>query len=322
MTEEHPASSILATLFTSSSHSIGVSFAALSGALLIDFFFKELPLPIHPVVWMGKITNAYKKRFPPIQTRFDLIRSLPLALGLPIFAAGLGFVCSHHVLSQAIALSTTLSFGYFRKVLKNLLVSFRSQNLEAMRNGVGELVSRNTQVLSQEELLGAAVETTIENITDAIIAPLCFYFVGGLPFAMAYRAINTLDAMIGYKDKYFYYGKISARIDDVANFIPSRVVATLLLAIAWSRRRLSKNAWRVFLRDRNKTDSPNAGQTIAAAAAILEVQLSKRDTYNLGDGKQSLTLEVFEESILYLNITTFAFYIFALTYAATLGTWL
>jgi adenosylcobinamide-phosphate synthase len=281
------------------------TFLILFAAILFDLVFKELPPLFHPVVWMGKIVDAYKNRFSPKQTRSDVMRSLGLTAGLPALAAGVGFVFSHFNFLEAIALSTTFSFGYFRGVLTKLAKVFRSEDLNAMRVGVGMLVSRNTQELSKEELIGAAIETTIENITDAVVAPLFFYLIGGLPLAMAYRAVNTLDAMIGYKDKYFFYGKIAARTDDVANFVPARITAAFLFLCAIAKREFHRDAVTVFLRDRNKTESPNAGQTMSAAAGILGVQLSKRNTYDLGNSQKPLTPRTFEKSIHYLELTSF-----------------
>lgn len=293
-----------------------ISFHVVLLAIAIDLTIMELPNRIHPVVWMGKIVDAYKGRFPPTHEKFDLIRSMGLSVGLPLGAAGVGFIFSHSIITAAIALSTTFSFGYFKKTLQILLTTFQSGNLEKMRIGVAMLVSRKTHDLSEPELLGAAVETTIENITDAIVAPLCCYVIGGLPLAMAYRAVNTLDAMIGYKDKYFYYGKISARIDDVANFVPARLVAATLLIVSLVRREFDCGVWKVFLRDRNNTDSPNAGQTMAAAAAIFRVQLTKRATYSLGEPINLVTIQTLEKSISYLQIVSFSWFFLILALLA------
>ena len=131
-------------------------------------------------------------------------------------------------------------------------------------------------------MAAAAIESTAENSCDSIVAPFFYYVSFGLPGALAYRAVNTLDAMIGYRGRFEHLGKASARLDDLLNLIPARVCTLLLLLAGAASGRSFAQGLRVWRRDRHKTASPNAGQAMAAMAGLLGVRLEKRDDYVLG----------------------------------------
>src|SRR3984893_8531942 len=147
------------------------------------------------------------------------------------------------------------------------------------------LVSRRTDDLDAGATAGAAVESLAENLTDSWVAPLCFYLAAGLPGAWLYRAVNTADAMIGYREGLLeQLGGASARLDDMLNWIPARLGALALCLGAWLGHESGKRAWRTMRRDGGLTASPNAGRTMAAMAGALGVTLEKRGHYRLGDG--------------------------------------
>ncbi len=153
-------------------------------------------------------------------------------------------------------------------------------SLEAGREAVGWYVGRDVSGLSAEGVRKAAVETVAENTTDGVIAPLLFLLLGGAPLGMWYKAVNTLDSMVGYhNDAYEYLGKCSARLDDLANWLPARLSALLLIAAAALSGLDAKAALRIWRRDRRKQKSPNAGQTEAAVAGALGVQLGGDAVY-------------------------------------------
>jgi len=132
--------------------------------------------------------------------------------------------------------------------------------------------------------VSATVESVAENLTDSVLAPVCFYLAFGLAGAAIYRAINTADAMIGYRDGVLeHFGKVAARLDDVLNLVPARL-AGIAIVLASSVDGRGSGAWRILLRDRGRTASPNAGWPMAAMAGALRVSLAKRATYRLGDG--------------------------------------
>ncbi len=145
-------------------------------------------------------------------------------------------------------------------------------------------MSRDTADLSAGEVAGAAIESVAENASDSVVAPLFYYVVGGVPAALAYRAVNTLDAMIGYRGETEWLGKAAARLDDVANFIPARITALLLAVASGAGGGSPLRAVALWLRDGRKTESPNAGRPMATIAGALGVELSKRGAYVLGAG--------------------------------------
>ena len=285
-------------------------------AIVYDLFIGEVPLKIHPVVWIGKITNYFKKRFPPLNDSKDYSRSLLLILILAIiFILPTFFIGQNGFLPIVIStfiFTSTFSFGYFYKEISKLFLLFQSDDIEDARKIVNGLVSRDVSDLTRDELLGCAIETTAENISDSITAPLFYFIVGGLPGAIIYRVFNTLDAMIGYKDRYFYYGKIVARVDDLLNIIPSRITLIILYIVAIVRKGDLKNGLKVLWRDKYNTGSPNAGLSMAFMAGALRIQLTKRDCYSLGDDLEPISLDKFKEMIRYLKVSVTIIYLAAL----------
>lgn len=154
------------------------------------------------------------------------------------------------------------------------------RSLEDGRKAVGMYVGRDTQDLDETGVIKATVETIAENTTDGVIAPMCFLLIGGAPLGFLYKAVNTLDSMVGYhNDAYEYFGRFSARMDDLFNFLPARLSAVCMIAGAGLLHLDNGNALRVFRRDRNKHKSPNAGQTEAVCAGALHVQLAGDAVY-------------------------------------------
>jgi adenosylcobinamide-phosphate synthase len=164
---------------------------------------------------------------------------------------------------------------------------------EARRLLSWHLVSRPTGDLTAEEVAAAGVESVAENLTDAFVAPLCAWVVGGLPGVWAYRFVQTADSMWGYHDaEHEWLGKVAARTDDALNWLPARLSAALLMATAWTQGADAANAWQTRAAQARRTASPNAGQTMAAMAGALHVTLSKRGHYTLEGGHEPVTPDV------------------------------
>ena len=156
------------------------------------------------------------------------------------------------------------------KVYKEL----KSGDLAAARKQLSWIVGRDTQELSAEEVTKAAVETVAENTADGIIAPMFFMFIGGAPLAFLYKSINTMDSMVGYKnDKYLYFGRCAARLDDIANYIPARLAGIFMIAASFFLNYDYKAAAKIFMRDRYNHLSPNSAQTESVCAGALNIQL-------------------------------------------------
>ena len=140
---------------------------------------------------------------------------------------------------------------------------------------MGRIVGRDTQVLDRVGVIKAAIETVAENFSDGVVAPMLYMLLGGAPLALCYKAINTMDSMVGYKnDKYLYFGRAPARLDDAANLIPSRLGALLLIAAAGLTGNDPAGALRIWRRDRRNHASPNSAQTESVMAGALRVQLA------------------------------------------------
>ena len=177
--------------------------------------------------------------------------------------------CAQALAAKGLAQEST---NVYRELVKG--------NLPASRRAVSRIVGRDTAELTSEGVTKAAVETVAENASDGVIAPLFYMMLGGAPLALVYKAINTMDSMVGYKnEKYLNFGRAAAKLDDAANYLPSRIAALLWIASAALTGNDAKNAWRIWRRDRRKHASPNSAQTESACAGALNVQLAGPATY-------------------------------------------
>jgi adenosylcobinamide-phosphate synthase len=154
-------------------------------------------------------------------------------------------------------------------------------DLPLARKRLSRIVGRDTETLDAQEISRAVIETVAESASDGIMAPLIYMALGGVPLAMAYKAVNTLDSMIGHADtRYFFFGKVAARLDDVANFLPARITALMIVGASHVVSQSDpQNAWRTWHRDGAKHKSPNAGQPESAMSGALHVALGGDNTY-------------------------------------------
>jgi adenosylcobinamide-phosphate synthase len=161
-----------------------------------------------------------------------------------------------------------------------VVTALEAEDIAAARQRVARIVGRDTKNLDTQEISRAVIETLAESASDGVIAPLFYMGIGGVPLAMAYKAVNTLDSMIGHADfRYFYFGKAAARLDDAANFAPARLTAFAIGAVSWLLKANGADAWKVWFRDGNKHKSPNAGQPESAIAGALGVRLGGGNYY-------------------------------------------
>jgi adenosylcobinamide-phosphate synthase len=180
-------------------------------------------------------------------------------------------------------LKTTFAVGQLGRQALLVKRALDRGDIGAARQEAQMLVSRRTASLTPRQVMAATIESVAENTLDSIVAPLFWFLVLGVPGAMAYRFVNTADAMIGYHGEYEYLGKVAARLDDALNWIPARITALLLVAGSWLAGLRALRAWELAQRDHGLTESPNAGWTMAAAAGALSVPLEKVGHYKLGD---------------------------------------
>lgn len=260
-------------------------------ALALDLVAGEPPSPIHPVIWIGRAVSALEQRAPREGAARQLLYGAAMSGAVVGVTAGvailvtrtrrglLGLATEAALLKSVFAVRALLAAG---EAVRLPLVA---GDLEAARSALRSLVSRDTRRLSPELIAAAAIESLAENLTDSALAPWLAYAIGGLPAAAVYRALNTLDSMIGYRGRYEYLGKTAARADDLANLVPARLGALLIGLAAplghGSARRALGAAWRQHAR----TASPNAGWTMAAMAGALGVTLEKPGVYILRGGR-------------------------------------
>lgn len=245
----------------------------------------------HPVVGMGKAIAAIEAAI----RRLVKPRAYRAAgLLLPLLVAGGGFALTWAVLwllaqvspwlaalAEAALIATTIAAKGLRDAGMEVCGHLRRGDMPAAQRALGMIVGRDTAQLQKPDVVRGAVETVAENIVDAVISPLFFALLGGAPLAMAYRAVNTLDSMVGYKnDKYLHLGWASARLDDIANYIPARLTALLLIAAAWLLRFNAKGAAAMVRRDASSHPSPNSGYPESAVAGALGIRLGGENSYH------------------------------------------
>jgi adenosylcobinamide-phosphate synthase len=203
----------------------------------------------------------------------------------------------------------------------------RGDIVKARRN-LSRIVSRETQGLGPHEIIRATVESIAENIVDGIISPLFYAFLGGAPLALGYKAVNTLDSMVGYKDdRYRYFGWASARLDDLANFIPARISVVILSLASLILGKRGSCAFKIAIRDGGKNPSPNSGIPQAAMAGALEIQLGGLNIYKgkrvlkpkLGQDIQPLSLIHIKEALKIAYLSSFLMVSFGLALWALLS---
>lgn len=229
------------------------------------------------------------------------------------------------VIAEAVMTWQILATKCLRVESMRVYDALRTDSVDAGRRAVSMIVGRDTSVLDAAGVTRAAVETIAENTSDGVIAPMLYTAIGGPVLGFVYKAVNTMDSMLGYKnDKYMYFGRFAARLDDVVNFIPARISAYLMIAAAFigGRQFDGKNAYRIFKRDRFNHASPNSAQTESVCAGALRVQLAGDAVYfgklvkkkYIGDGLREIEYEDIKRANRLMYITAFcvSFYLWRL----------
>lgn len=265
------------------------------GAVALDLLVGDPPNRWHPVAWLGTAIG-WGRRLGARGSRTRLLVAGALVTLAVAMLAGLGGLAVAALarslgiaglVVEAIALSTLLSIrGLFRAAAR-VDTALARGDLDGARRAVGEdLVSRPTAGLDEAQVVSATVESVAENLSDSVLAPVCFYLAFGLAGAAVYRAVNTADAMIGYREGVLeYFGKTAARLDDVLNLVPARLSGLAILGAAMAPGFSARAGWQVMRRDPRRCASPNAGIPMSVMAGALGVTLEKPGTYRLGDGR-------------------------------------
>ena len=300
---------------------------ALLLSLFIDIIFGELPTRIHPVVIIGSLISFFKNIFISLKSR---ISGLFVVLGVCIISSVILYViyliCSVNVILWFIVFSILLSSTFSIKMLLSTAIDVKealNDNIDKARQMVSYLVSRNTDELTESFIVSAVIESLTENITDSYVAPVFYYFIFALIIIkypinnclyflllipMFYRISNTMDAMLGYKtDELIKIGFIPAKIDDILNYIPSRISGLCVVISAFMLKLDGKNAYKIMMRDARNCPSPNSGYTMATTAGALNIQLVKKETYILGDDNKTITSDDIQKAVDLSKLTIILF---------------
>ncbi len=303
---------------------------ALIFSLAIDVLFGELPGRIHPVVIMGSIINFFKKMFIGIRNRSSgfllvLCSSIVSSVILLLFY----FIFSYNIILLFILFIILLSSFYSVNMLLQTAIDVKNdlkEDIDKARMSVSYLVSRNTDELTESFIVSAVIESLTENITDSYVAPIFYYFIFGiiilfypinyelyflLLVPMLYRLSNTMDAMVGYTtDELKDIGFFAAKIDDILNYVPSRIAGLYVVLSAYLLRLNGKNSFRIMMRDARNCPSPNSGYTMASTAGALDIQLIKKETYILGDNNKEIVADDITKAV---NLSKLTIILFTIT---------
>ena len=269
-------------------------------AYLIDKKFGEFTFIKHPIIVIGELISFFEK----LLYKKSILRGLLLVLAVLSVVSffvivlqeflNIAFPYFLNILITAFIASMFIAHKMLRDSIEGVL------NAENKREAISMLVSRDTKELSESDIYKAAIETYAENLSDGVVAPLFYLLLFGLPGIVIYKTINTMDSMIGYKnERYEKFGKVAARLDDIANYIPSRLTALLIMSVA-----KQKNLF-AFYKDGKKHDSPNAGHPITAMALAIGVRLGGDTSYfgkikkkaTFGEGKKEISSEDVQEAL-------------------------
>jgi adenosylcobinamide-phosphate synthase len=313
-------------------------------AFAVDAFYGEPRRLTHPVVYIGKYIEALERalRKRPRTPAGEILAGALLVFAAVVTVYAAAYFCADYVmlpLRKLVGAAGVTAYDVLAGILASFTIAQRGLIAEVLnvtraiavgdaalaRSYLGRIVGRDTGGLDEEGILRAALESLAENASDAIIAPMFYFIIGGLPLAFAYKTVNTIDSMIGYKnEKYLYFGRAGARLDDLANFVPARITGALIAGgafVIWVWRVLRglfrateggrvrvfdcAAGLRVMLRDGRKHPSPNSGMPEAAIAGVLGVRLGGPSTYGgvlcdkpyIGDGARKIDTDVVLDAV-------------------------
>ena len=300
-------------------------------SLLVDLIYGELPTKIHPVVIIGKFISFFKNIFIKYKNRLSgFFTTLFTVICCCALLVMIMLICSINdnlfFVIFSIFLSSTFSINMLISTAKDIENDLR-YDINKARQSVSYLVSRDTDELTESFIVSATIESMTENITDSYIAPIFYFTLGSIIFIVfnindfiilllipfIYRISNTLDAMLGYTtDELINIGFFPAKLDDILNYIPSRISGMFVVFSAYLLRYNGKNAYEIMKRDARKCPSPNSGYTMASTAGALDIQLVKKDTYILGDNTYEINVLDISKAIKLTSLTIALFTVFVL----------
>lgn len=302
-------------------------------ALIIDLIFGDPPDRLHPTVWMGRLIAFLKRVLKGGSPKVERVKgailcmvsimvfTVPAWLLLIAVNSYLGAIA--YVILAAIALKPTFAIKGMVQYTVPIAKAMQQGKIDEARNMLPYIVRRSPINLTPAQIISAAVESIAESTVDGITSPIFFYAIFGVPGAIAFRVINTLDSMVGYKDaEHIWIGWFSAKVDTIANYVPSRITAILMIPAAWMLRKNWRKAWRILRRDKYRTESLNAGWPMAAMAGALDLKLEKPGFYVLGDGGDPKPENIYEALKVMITTTLIFIVLIALPIMVALFTFL
>ena len=294
-------------------------------AYVLDLIFGDPQNIIHPVQIIGKMINIGEKSL--LGKKYKSDRKYKffagMILNITIISLTYGITYLIHrtsensiifTVAEIYLMYTVFSINSLAREGNRVYNILKEGNIERARKDLSYLVSRDTETMDEKMIIRSTMETISENTVDGIVAPMLYMFLGGLPLSMTYKAINTFDSMVGYKnEKYMDFGKFSAKLDDVANFIPARITGILIVIGSIILGYDYKNSLKVFIRDRKNHSSPNSGHAEAGVAGALGVQFGGRVSYFgkevdkpvIGDKIKDFELEDIKKNIKIMYVASF-----------------
>lgn len=289
-----------------------------SAALILDMIFGDPQNVWHPIRAIGALIEFLEKKLRlnlSIATERDadkrkkLVAGILLVISVIFISVGTVFLILllAHMIHPYVRIIVETIICYQMLAMKSLKTesmkvykALKSDDVEQARYAVSMIVGRDTDNLTEEGITKAAVETVAENTSDGVIAPMLYIFILGAYGAVFYKAVNTLDSMVGYtNDKYIFFGRAAAKLDDVMNYIPARISALLMIMATFLVRQDTKNAVKIYLRDKRNHASPNSAHTESVCAGALSIQLAGDAYYfgklhskpTIGDDKRCVEIE-------------------------------
>ena len=294
-------------------------------AYVLDLIFGDPQNIIHPVQIIGKMINIGEKSLLGKKYKSDRKYKFFAGMIMNITVISLTYGITYLIrrtsensiiftVAEIYLMYTVFSINSLAREGNRVYNILKEGNIERARKDLSYLVSRDTETMDEKMIIRSTMETISENTVDGIVAPMLYMFLGGLPLSMTYKAINTFDSMVGYKnEKYMDFGKFSAKLDDVANFIPARITGILIVIASMILGYDYKNSLKIFIRDRKNHSSPNSGHAEAGVAGALGVQFGGRVSYFgkevdkpvIGDKIKDFELEDIKKNIKIMYIASF-----------------
>ena len=294
-------------------------------AYVLDLIFGDPQNIIHPVQVIGKMISSGEKFLlgenSSLSRKYKFFAGMILNITVISLTYGITYLIRRtsensiiFTVAEIYLMYTIFSINSLAREGNRVYNILKEGNIERARKDLSYLVSRDTETMDEKMIIRSTMETISENTVDGIVAPMLYMFLGGLPLSMTYKAINTFDSMVGYKnEKYMDFGKFSAKLDDVANFIPARITGILIVIASMILGYDYKNSLKIFIRDRKNHSSPNSGHAEAGVAGALGVQFGGRVSYFgkevdkpvIGDKIKDFELEDIKKNIKIMYVASF-----------------